>query len=158
MKKVNRVMSVEEAKRLIRDKDPAGVPALCEAFKNDVTTTKLDLTRLRIGDEGAAALAEALKVNCTLKELRLDGNRIGDEGEAALAEALRVNCTLTALSPSYVAPDAIKRNTELAPLALASQRTGMLVLRKTPIDWRIVKHIIAPYLMNNAGGRDLVPL
>ena len=83
MKKVNRVMSVEEAKRLIRDKDPAGVPALCEALKN-VTTTKLDLTRLRIGDEGAAALAEALKVNCTLKELYLTGNNIGDEGGVCL--------------------------------------------------------------------------
>ena len=54
-----------------------------------------------------------------------------------------------------MAPDAIKRNNKLAPLAYASQRTGMLVLRRTQIDWRIVKHIIAPYLMNNAGWRDL---
>ena len=127
MKKVNEVMSVEEAKPLIRDEDPAGVPALCKALKNDVTTTKLDLTRLRIGDEGAAALAEALKVTCTLTEL----------------------------SPSYVAPDAIKRNKKLEPLAHASQRTCMLVLRRKQIDWRIVKHIIAPYLMNNAGWRGL---
>ena len=96
MKKVNRVMSVEEAKRLIRDKDAAGVPALCEALKN-VTTTKLDLTRLRIGDEGAAALAEALKVNCMLKELRLNENSIGAEGAAALAEALKVKCMLKEL-------------------------------------------------------------
>ena len=48
---------MEEDKQLVRDKDPAGVPALCEALKNDVTTTKLDLTRLRIGDEEVAALA-----------------------------------------------------------------------------------------------------
>ena len=88
---------MEKAKQLIWDKDPAGVPALCEAFKNDVTTTKLDLTRLRIGDEGAAALAEALRVNCTLKELHLVNNNIGDEGAAALAEALKVNCTLKEL-------------------------------------------------------------
>ena len=67
-------------------------------------------------------------------------------------------CTLTALYPSSVAPDAIKRNMKLESLAHASQRTGMLVLRRTQIDWRIVKHIIAPYLMNNAGWRDLVPL
>ena len=81
MKKVN------EAIQLIRDKDPAGVPALCEALKNDVTTTKLNLSWLNLGDSGAAALAEALKVNCTLKELRLGVNSIGDEGAAALAEA-----------------------------------------------------------------------
>ena len=87
--------------------------------------------------------------------MRLDDNSIGAEGAAALAEALKVNCTLTALSPSSVAPDAIERNKELELLAHASQRTGMLVLRRTQIDWRIVKHIIAPYLMNNAGWRDL---
>ena len=76
MKKVDEVMSVEEAKQLIKYEDPAGVPALCEALKNDVTTTKLDLGYLRICDEGAAALAEALKVNCALKELRLKDSRI----------------------------------------------------------------------------------
>ena len=34
----------------------------------------------------------------------------------------------------------------------------MLVLRRTQIDWRIVKHIIALYLMNNADWRDIVRL
>ena len=61
-------------------------------------------------------------------------------------EALKINCTLTALFPPSVAPDA-ERNKEVAPLA---HRICMLVLRRTQIDWRIVKHITAPYLMNNA--------
>ena len=73
-------------------------------------------------------------------------------------EALKINCTLTRLTPSYVAPLSIMRNKELKPVAHASQRPGMLVLRRTQIEWRIVKHIIAPHLMNNAGWRDLLRL
>ena len=94
MKKVNEVMSVEEAMQLIRHEDPAGVPALSKALKNDATTTTLYLDMLDLDDKGAAALAEALKVNHTLKEA------IGDEGAVALVDALKINCTLTALDLS----------------------------------------------------------
>ena len=111
-----------------------GAAALAEALKVSYTLTTLYLSSNQIGTEETAALAEALKVNCTLKDLDLGYNHIGDEGAAVLAEALEVNCTLTGLSPSYPARDAIKRNKELAPLAHASQRTGMLVLRRTQMD------------------------
>ena len=102
----------------------------------------------------ATRLAEAPNVNCTLNVLNLHSNRIGVEGAAALAGALRVNCTLKVLD-LYKNTIGDEGATAIAGAGSIAQRTGMLVLRRTPIDWRIVKHIIAPYLMNNAGWTDL---
>ena len=53
------------------------------------------MTRLRIGDEGAAALVRALKVICTLTTLKLYDKSFGGEGVPSFAQALKVNCTLT---------------------------------------------------------------
>ena len=65
------------------------------------------MTRLRIGDEGAAALVRALKVICTLTTLKLYDKSFGGEGVPSFAQALKVNCTLT-VSLSSVARDAIE--------------------------------------------------
>ena len=49
-----------------------------------------------------------------------------------------------------------QRYKRMASLAHASRRGAILVLGRTQMDWRVVKHLIAPYLRNNAGWKDLV--
>jgi hypothetical protein len=76
---------------------PEGASALGEALKFNAVVTKLWLTNNNIGPEGATAIAEALKVNAVVTTLYLYGNSIGDEGAIAIAEALKVNAVLTSV-------------------------------------------------------------
>jgi Ran GTPase-activating protein (RanGAP) involved in mRNA processing and transport len=71
-----------------------GIEGLLNLLRHNSSVTRLDLSGLYIGDEGAKAVAEALKVNSTLQTIDLVGNSIGDEGAKAVAEALTLNSTL----------------------------------------------------------------
>jgi Ran GTPase-activating protein (RanGAP) involved in mRNA processing and transport len=71
-----------------------GAKAVAEAIKLNSTLHTINLWYNSIGDEGAKAVAEALKVNSTLQTIDLVGNSIGDEGAKAVAEALTLNSTL----------------------------------------------------------------
>ena len=59
---------------------------------------KVNLSRNKIGDEGATTLSEALKVNSSIFYLYLGGNKIGDTGATALSEALKVNSSVIYLN------------------------------------------------------------
>jgi len=75
----------------------ADVVELCEVLPRFAAVRTLDLSRNKIGPEGASALGEALKVNAVVTELELSGNEIGEEGAKAIAEALKVNAVLTSV-------------------------------------------------------------
>ena len=76
-----------------------GAKAIAEALMKSGTAVviTLYLGLNNIGDEGAIAIAEALKVNAVLTTLNLGYNSIGVEGAKAIAEALKVNAVLTEL-------------------------------------------------------------
>jgi hypothetical protein len=77
---------------------PEGAKVIAEALKlGTAVVTELGLNANNIGPEGAIAIAQALKVNAVLTSLHLYGNSIGPEGAIAIAEALKVNAVLTVL-------------------------------------------------------------
>ncbi|KAK3281841.1 hypothetical protein CYMTET_10391 [Cymbomonas tetramitiformis] len=77
--------------------DASGINALTDALAFNTSLNTVDLSRNRIGDEGAKALAVALTPNAegvfntSLNTLDLSNNDIGPEGAKALAVALTPN-------------------------------------------------------------------
>jgi len=76
---------------------PEDIITLAEMLKTDQTISRVSISDIYVGDEGAKALAKALKHNHTLTTLELNGNEIGFYGTYALAHMLRANKTLTTL-------------------------------------------------------------
>ncbi|KAF9956198.1 hypothetical protein BGZ72_002950, partial [Mortierella alpina] len=74
-----------------------GALALSKTLTTNTTLTTLDLRGNNIGNDGALALSEALKTNSTLSSLNLQYNSIGENGAQALAKALKTNKALTTL-------------------------------------------------------------
>ena len=74
----------------------ADVVELCEVLPRFAALRTLDLSKNKIGLEGAKAIAEALMKSGTavVITLYLGLNNIGDEGAIAIAEALKVNAVL----------------------------------------------------------------
>lgn len=62
---------------------------------NDASLLELNLSDLKIGNEGAKKLAEALKTNKTIYSLSLIDNQISDEGAQYFLKTIMVNRTLT---------------------------------------------------------------
>ena len=111
----------------------ADVVELCEVLPRFAALRTLDLSRNKIGPEGASALGEALKVNAVLTELRLNWNNIGAEGAIAIAEALKVNAVLTNLDlfnnsigaeGAIAIAEALKVNAVLTKLDIRINRMG----------------------------------
>ncbi|KAJ4453631.1 hypothetical protein PAPYR_11840 [Paratrimastix pyriformis] len=76
--------------------------ALAGWLATNETITVLDLSKNRIGVEGARAFAAALAQNHTITMIYFEKNQIGDEGARAFAAALPQNSTLTDASRSRV--------------------------------------------------------
>ena len=72
--------------------------------------TKLDMTCVGMGDDGAAAISDALLDGCALTDLTLNSNSIGQNGAAALCVHVLTNSPATALS--------IRSDTMLVSLAV----------------------------------------
>jgi len=96
--------------------------------------TKLDLSKNKIGVEGAKLIGEALKTNTTLTELDLSNSNIEVEGAKVIGEALGINTTLTQLclgwnnigvEGSKVIGEALKTNTKLTELDLSHNNVGI---------------------------------
>eukprot|EP00698_Gefionella_okellyi_P002199 TRINITY_DN12027_c0_g1_i1.p1 TRINITY_DN12027_c0_g1~~TRINITY_DN12027_c0_g1_i1.p1 ORF type:complete len:1528 (-),score=408.62 TRINITY_DN12027_c0_g1_i1:189-4772(-) len=75
-----------------------GARVISDALCHNGTLQILDLRRNHIHAEGAKLLTEALSRNKMLSMLILHGNGIGDEGAALLAEELLTNKTLQSLN------------------------------------------------------------
>jgi Ran GTPase-activating protein (RanGAP) involved in mRNA processing and transport len=73
---------------------PEGAKCIAQLLHHNTHLQDINLHDNSIGDEGAKALSEALKVNSTLQTIDLEGNSIGDEGAKAVAEAIKVNLML----------------------------------------------------------------
>ncbi|KOO22263.1 hypothetical protein Ctob_003994 [Chrysochromulina tobinii] len=118
----------------------ADVVELCEVLPRFAALRTLDLSRNKIGPEGASALGEALKVNAVVTTLDLGWNKIGDSwnsigdnGAKAIAEALKVNAVLTKLKllGNNIGPEgaiaiaeALKVNAVLTKLELGYNSIG----------------------------------
>jgi Ran GTPase-activating protein (RanGAP) involved in mRNA processing and transport len=76
-----------------------GVSGICQALvqKYNGNMKEVDLSRNRIGDEGALRIAKMLTVNKSLQKLKLNRNQISDAGGKELAEAMKVNKNLEVL-------------------------------------------------------------
>ncbi len=76
-----------------------GVSGICQALvqKYNGNLKEVDLSRNRIGDEGALRIAKMLTVNRSLQKLRLNRNQISDAGGKELAEAMKFNKNLEVL-------------------------------------------------------------
>jgi Ran GTPase-activating protein (RanGAP) involved in mRNA processing and transport len=69
-----------------------GCIAIAVGLKSpDSSIATLDLTKNKIGTEGAAALGDALRTNTTLTDLGVAKNPLGDAGCAAIADAVGAN-------------------------------------------------------------------
>eukprot|EP01006_Ploeotia_vitrea_P025629 TRINITY_DN58534_c0_g1_i1.p1 TRINITY_DN58534_c0_g1~~TRINITY_DN58534_c0_g1_i1.p1 ORF type:complete len:330 (-),score=148.08 TRINITY_DN58534_c0_g1_i1:80-1069(-) len=74
--------------------DDALATQLAEVVRSTQTLVEVDLSRNKIGNEGASALAKALAENESVRTLDLGTNKIGDVGATAIAHALAKNETL----------------------------------------------------------------
>ena len=112
---------------------PRYFESFCEVLTVNTTLTHLDLSRIVIGDSGAASLSDAIKVNTALTHLDFRRNRIGVSGAGSLYNAIKVNTALTDLdwsgnqigaSCAGSLSDAIKCNTVLTNLNLSYNNIG----------------------------------
>jgi hypothetical protein len=101
---LNRIPADEMVKVLQMAYDMPSLRLLCTVPFKDTTVTHLDVSRKKLGPEGAIVVARYLKGNKTLTKLNLSFNEIGgwqgEEGVCALAEALRRNHVLEYLDVS----------------------------------------------------------
>lgn len=90
-------------------KDPAGLQALCDVLKSNLTIGHLDLRNNRINNVGAKMIAELLKANTTITHLDISWNDLGVDGGLALLEGLKSNTSLIdcQLSGSKVGEDTL---------------------------------------------------
>ncbi|KAL7524032.1 hypothetical protein ACHAWF_000790, partial [Thalassiosira exigua] len=65
-----------------------------DALAKNQSLRLLNLSRNKIGDEGAKRLATALKDSKTLERMYLYSNAIGDGGAKSLADALGISTSL----------------------------------------------------------------
>ena len=79
----------------------SGAASLCQVLAANSSLTCLDLSWNRIGDSGAASLSQALATNSSLTSLDLRRNGIGDSGASSLSHALAANSSLTSLGLSW---------------------------------------------------------
>ena len=77
---VEQQSSVNEAARLVRERAPGAVEALCTALHHDQTKTKLLLYGAGLGDGAVTALCDALKTNTTVTSLDLGGSDLSEDG------------------------------------------------------------------------------
>ena len=88
------------------------VPAIFEALQYNSTLTRLELSRVEIGDSECQSISESLKINTGLKDLDLSRNKFSVAGVQSIIEALKVNSTLKHLylaqSTDYITRDQAK--------------------------------------------------
>ena len=99
---------------------------------DDVSLQKFDISHNNISDDGAVAISECLKANTTLKELNISNNEITNDGIIKIAEAIKVNTTLSLLDASGNKMD---RSTEVAR-ALSDHLKHNNTLHILRISWK----------------------
>ena len=77
-----------------------GFKKLIEGINVNKSLVKLDISCIRISDDGAVDMGDCLKNNNSLKELNMSSSNINSEGGKKLAEALKVNTSLEKLDIS----------------------------------------------------------
>jgi len=101
--------------------------------ENDPSLTELNLSKDKIGDNGAKSLSDALRENTSLTTLSLGVNNIGDDGAMSLSDALRKNTSLAILfldkndigdDGAESLGDALRKNTSLSMLFLNKNDIG----------------------------------
>ena len=75
-----------------------GAKSLGRALSVNSSLEKLDISYIRIGDDGIAHIANALQTNATLKVMDILDCNISDKGAESLAKALSVNISLEMLN------------------------------------------------------------
>eukprot|EP01125_Pyxidicula_operculata_P003691 TRINITY_DN1493_c0_g1_i5.p2 TRINITY_DN1493_c0_g1~~TRINITY_DN1493_c0_g1_i5.p2 ORF type:complete len:2132 (-),score=469.27 TRINITY_DN1493_c0_g1_i5:6801-13196(-) len=74
------------------------VSDLLTIIRTNESLTKLNLTKLNIGEEGAFALSSCLRENNVLRDVDVSYNKITEEGLNEILNSLSVNTTLDTLS------------------------------------------------------------
>ena len=79
--------------------DDAKLARLAEGLAENASVTSLDLSKNKIGCDGATTMARVLaETRCVVSRLDLGDNEIGASGAAALAKAVSASASLTSLS------------------------------------------------------------
>lgn len=92
--KLNRSLRSLNLKWNAVGRDPAGITALCDVLKSNLTIGHVDLRNNRINNVGAKSVGEMLTANTTITHLDLSWNDLGVDGGLALLEGLKHNSTL----------------------------------------------------------------
>jgi len=157
--KLNRSLRSLNLKWNAVGRDPAGVVALADVLKSNLTIGHVDLRNNRINNVGARSLGEMLKVNTTISHLDLSWNDLGVDGGLALLEGLKHNSTLIdcQLSGSKVGEETLhevafllRRNRAAAAYKASPNDTGAQVAAADPQT----SHIAGGGPGANAGARS----
>ncbi|CAF3886779.1 unnamed protein product [Rotaria magnacalcarata] len=92
MLRVNRKLRFFRAKSCVIE--DSRMYSLARTLDDKLTLTHLDLSKNKIGDDGAAMIGDILAKNNTLIYLNISENRITDQGVQAIANSLEMNFTL----------------------------------------------------------------
>jgi len=104
----------------IRSLGPFGVAPLCLALSTNQNVRILDLSRNRLGNEGAKQVSILLKANRTIRSLYLDSNEIEENGASSLG--LHVFCGHLVLFFAAFPADALCYNRTLVELSMRDNR------------------------------------
>lgn len=139
--KLNRSLRSLNLKWNAIGKDPAGIIALCDVLKSNLTIGHLDLRNNRVNNVGAKAVGQMLMANTTITHLDLSWNDLGVDGGLALLEGLKHNQSLIdcQLSGSKVGEETLhevafllRRNRAAAAYKSSPHDTGAQVAAADP--------------------------
>lgn len=107
---------IPEKKIFIRKNDLSDetVLIISEWMQSNTTTTYLEMSQAKIGNNGALALAEMLRANTTLQVLRLEENDITEFGAFALVKASSSNLRVLGLNLNRICWRQVDKIRELA--------------------------------------------
>lgn len=92
--KLNRSLRSLNLKWNAIGRDPAGIQALCDTLKSNLTIGHVDFRNNRINNVGAKYIGEMLVANSTVTHIDLSWNDLGVDGGIALLDGLKHNSTL----------------------------------------------------------------
>lgn len=123
-------------------KDPAGISAMCDMLKTNLTIGHVDLRNNRVNNVGAKIIGEMLRANNTITHLDLSWNDLGVDGGLALLEGLKHNSTVIdcQLSGSKVGDETLhevafllRKNKSAAAYRASPADTGAQAAAEDPV-------------------------
>ena len=118
---------------------PEGAKALAGALERNNALQQLNLSKNEIGHEEAKALAVALATNNTLQELCLYWNSIGEEGTKAFVKTMMENTNLTRLD---ISPFGNNYNDAIQFFVRLNRKGRFCLCSPTPIPLSVWREVV----------------